>query len=728
MSRFVSILEKYSSLSKDPKRIRNIGISAHIDHGKTTLSDNLLLASKLISSNLAGKQLLLDFDEQEKARGITISSACSTFIFSLDSEDYIINLIDTPGHVDFGEDVTRAMRVLDGSIIVVAAVEGIMPQTETVIFQCLKERVKPILFINKIDRLFTELKEKKENMMKRFEKITGLFNEKIEEFSKSDPYIDSSWKVNILKGTVLFGSAFKKWAVDYESMKKNNFSFSDLFKVYEENKQELLPTKFPLFTCVLSAVVKHLPDPEKAQKYRIEKIWKGEGSLKEELLNLSNKGTTVFVCYKVLFDSLSNPLVLGRLYSGTISKSKELYLLKDTVSLQKIQNVYLCSGNEKQIIPVAYSGNLIGLYGLKNVYSGDTLCENKEATPFEEIKHHSQAVYTLSVRPKYSSNLGELLDALFALNKRDPALKIKINKETGEYLISGMGELHLETILYRLKHEYNLDIISSNPLVLYRETTKTVSEEIEGKSPNGHNLLFFKVGPLNTQLIDFLERGKLQGTFKKQPEDIQKLIALGLERAEAKRLMFIFGENLFIDATKGAQLLKEVSESMKHGFEEIVSSGPIMGEKLRGVKVLLTDVQIHVDNVHRGPAQIIPAMRRAIYKGILLSDKQILEPYCKTILFTEHSLISRLNQLVQEKRGTIVNTDLTSPLLKLEFIAPVSEMIGFSNEIRGITRGKAQWSIESETFHLLPEELTEEVVLKTRKRKGLPEKNIFYTI
>ena len=206
MGRKEDNIAKAMKLIELPDRIRNMGIAAHIDHGKTTLSDNLIAGAGMMSEDLAGKQLMLDFDEQEQARGITINAATASMVHELDGKEYLINLIDTPGHVDFGGDVTRAMRAVDGCIIVVDSVEGVMPQTETVIRQALRERVKPVLFINKVDRLINELKLNGEEMQKRFLKIIMDVNRLLAKYAPAE--FRQDWQVNVQDGRVAFGSAY----------------------------------------------------------------------------------------------------------------------------------------------------------------------------------------------------------------------------------------------------------------------------------------------------------------------------------------------------------------------------------------------------------------------------------------------------------------------------------------------------------------------------------------
>ncbi len=231
----------------------------------------------MISEELAGKQLVLDFDEQEQARGgITINAANVSMVHNYEGNDYLINLIDTPGHVDFGGDVTRAMRAIDGAIIVVDAVEGVMPQTETVLRQALREYVKPVLFINKVDRLIKELKLGPNDILQRFAKIITDVNRLIKKYAPP-PEFRSQWMVKVEDGSVAFGSAYYNWALSVPFMKKTGVSFKDIVELTNSGDLKTLRKKAPpLHVVVLDMVVKHLPNPLEAQKYRIPHLWRGE--------------------------------------------------------------------------------------------------------------------------------------------------------------------------------------------------------------------------------------------------------------------------------------------------------------------------------------------------------------------------------------------------------------------------------------------------------------------
>jgi len=268
------MINKIKELMYQPEYIRNIGIVAHIDHGKTTLSDNLLAGAGMISAELAGDQLYLDFDEQEQARGITIDAANVSMVHKYQDDEYLINLIDTPGHVDFGGDVTRAMRAVDGAVVVVCAVEGIMPQTETVLRQALKENVRPVLFINKVDRLINELKLDPEELQQRFIKVIANANKLIKNMAPEE--LKKKWQVRVEDGSVAFGSAYHNWAININLMQETGINFKDILEYCNNEKQKELAQKAPLSDVLLGMVVEHLPSPDIAQRYRVPNIWSGD--------------------------------------------------------------------------------------------------------------------------------------------------------------------------------------------------------------------------------------------------------------------------------------------------------------------------------------------------------------------------------------------------------------------------------------------------------------------
>ena len=333
--------DKVIALMRIPAQIRNICTSAHIDHGKTTFSDNLLAGAGMMSEHLAGQQRALDFHDDEQQRGITIDAANVSMVHHAKGNDFLINLIDTPGHVDFGGDVTRAMRAIDGTILLADAVEGVMPQTETVLRQALKERVKPVLFINKVDRLIKELKLTPEQMQERLLAIINKVNTLIRQLA--EPEFQEKWQVSVNEGSVAFGSAIHNWALSFPYMKEQNISFKDVIDAYtadDEAAVKELAKKAPLHVVVLDMSIENHPNPVDAQKYRVPKIWHGEvdSELGESLISCDPKGPVVFVCTKIAFDKHAGEVAAGRLFSGTLKQGQELHLIlgKITVRLQQV--------------------------------------------------------------------------------------------------------------------------------------------------------------------------------------------------------------------------------------------------------------------------------------------------------------------------------------------------------------------------------------------------------
>ena len=247
MTRRKKMVERVTELMDQPKMIRNIGIVAHIDHGKTTLSDNLLAGAGMISEEIAGKACWMDSDEEEQARGITIDASNVSMVHEYEGKEYLINMIDTPGHVDFGGDVTRAMRAVDGAVVLVDAVEGTMPQTETVLRQALKEGVKPVLFVNKVDRLINELKVDEMTMQIRLGKVIDKVNKLIK--GMNEEAYNNGWKLDAAQGTVAFGSALYNWAVSVPYMKKSGVSFKDVYEKCTAGDMKWLEEQSALLGC-----------------------------------------------------------------------------------------------------------------------------------------------------------------------------------------------------------------------------------------------------------------------------------------------------------------------------------------------------------------------------------------------------------------------------------------------------------------------------------------------
>ena len=583
MARGRKSIDRVKELMNEPAHIRNIGIVAHIDHGKTTLSDNLLAGAGIISEELAGKQLFMDSDEEEQARGITIDASNVSMVHEYSGQEYLINMIDTPGHVDFGGDVTRAMRAVDGAVVLVDAVEGTMPQTETVLRQALKEQVRPVLFINKVDRLINELKVDEMEMQIRLGKVIDKVNKLIKGMNEES--YNNGWKLDASLGTVAFGSALYNWAVSVPYMKKSGVSFKEVYNRCRSGDMKYLAKNSPLSEVLLDMVVRHLPNPVDAQKRRIGAIWHGDKESIEgkSMLNCDPNGPVALMVTDISFDPHAGEVSTGRLFSGRLKRGDSLYVIGSAMKENRLQQVGIFMGPKRVEVDEIVAGNIAAVTGLKDAMVGSTVTTLMEMTPFESLKHYSEPVMTVAVEAKNMKDLPKLVEVLRQVAKEDPTLVITINEETGEHLISGMGELHLEIVTGRIKRDKGVEIITSEPIVVYRETATQKVESVEGKSPNRHNRFYFDIEPLPDEIVALIKNGEVSMN-QQALERRDVLMKAGLDKDEAKSVKDIKGTNMLFDMTKGIQYLNETMELIIEGIHEALAGGPLADEPVQNLK------------------------------------------------------------------------------------------------------------------------------------------------
>ncbi len=714
---------KVKELVKNPKRIRNIGIVAHIDHGKTTLTDNLVARAGMISEELAGKVVWTDFDEQEQERGITIFSSNVSMVHEFKEDDYLINLIDTPGHVDFGGDVTRAMRAVDGVILLVDAVEGIMPQSETVLRQALKERVRPVLFINKVDRLIRELKATPEQMQEKFMKIIAQVNGLISKYAEKQ--YKEKWKVKVDDGSVAFGSGYRNWAMSFPYMKRTGVSFEDVINLTNDDKEKELAKKADVADVLLDMVVRHLPDPKVAQEYRIPKIWPGdkEAEISKHMVSCDPEGPLAGVITKVYPDPHVGFIASARLFSGVIKNGQDVKLAGQGKT-QRLQQLGLYKGNQRIKMDSVPAGNIVALVGLGDAFSGETICApSVDMTSFEDIKHIFEPVVTKSIEPKNTKDLTKFIEFLRQVNREDPTLEVNINQETGEYLVKGLGELHIEAKIERKLKEKEIDIDASPPIVVYRESVKKKSPEIEGKSPNKHNRFIFSVEPMNENLHKAMVDGHIGDVdVKKKDKDLaQKLEEYGMDYEDAKSVKMIYEKNILLDDTKGIQYLNEAMELVKDGFKDVMNEGPLAKEPCAGVVVRLTDASLHEDAIHRGPAQVLPAVRGAIKNAMMHGEAIFWEPRQVIRIDSPTDQMGGALSEVQNRRGQVEEMEEEDGTTVIKANIPIAEAFGFDGALKSATGGKGFYSLIDVKFETLPSDLHQVVLKQVRDRKGLKE-------
>jgi elongation factor 2 len=720
MARGRKSIDRVKELMNEPAHIRNIGIVAHIDHGKTTLSDNLLAGAGIISEELAGKQLFMDSDEEEQARGITIDASNVSMIHEYDRQEYLINMIDTPGHVDFGGDVTRAMRAVDGALVLVDAVEGTMPQTETVLRQALKEGVRPILFINKVDRLINELKVDEMEMQIRLGKVIDKVNKLIK--GMNEQAYNSGWKLDAPLGTVAFGSALYNWGVSVPFMKKSGVSFKEVYEKCRAGDMKSLAKRSPLCEVVLDMVVKHLPNPLDAQKRRIKVIWHGDHESPEgrAMLNCDPSGPATLMITDISFDPHAGEVATGRLFSGRLKRGTEVYVMGTAKKANRLQQVGIFMGPTRVEVDDLAAGNIAAVTGLKDAVVGSTVTTLHDMTPFESLKHYSEPVMTVAVEAKNMKDLPKLVEVLRQVAKEDPTLQVTINEETGEHLISGMGELHLEIITGRIKRDKGVEIVTSEPIVVYRETITQKAGPVEGKSPNRHNRFYIEIEPLPDEIVALIKNGEVSmNQTALERRDV--LMAAGMDKDEAKNIKDIKGTNMFLDMTKGIQYLNETMELILEGIHEALAGGPLADEPVQNIKIRLVDVKLHEDAIHRGPAQVIPAVRAALKGGMLMAGDALLEPMQKIQITVPTDQMGSATSQIQGRRGQVFDMQSEGDTITVVGKAPVAELFGFAGDIRSATEGRAMWSTEFAGFELVPNSMLKEVVTTIRKRKGLKE-------
>lgn len=701
-------------------QIRNFGVIAHVDHGKTTMSDSLLAASGIIAPSVAGQALALDSMKLEQNRQMTIRGANVTLLYESEGKDYVINMIDTPGHIDFTGRVTRALRAIDGVVVVSDSVEGIMTQTETVTRQALEERVRPVLYINKIDRLVKELRLDAQAMQKWLSNIIADFNRLVDLYA--EPEYKDKWKVSIQSNTVAFGSAKDRWGFNFKMAQKKSVSFKDVYEAYTaegQDKIKALAEKSPLHDAVLGMVVEHHPPPHVAQKYRIPKIWPGDlnSEIGQALLNCDEKGPAMMMVTTINVDPQAGRVATGRLYSGTIKDGDEVYLI-DAKRPGKVQSVNIYMGNTREVVSVLPAGNIPALLGLDYAVSGESISTIKAATAFESIKYVSEPVVTIAVEPKHPKDLPKLVEGLRRITVEDPNLIVKINEETGETLMAGMGVLHLE-IATSLLQEMGLDIVTTQPLINYRETIRAKAGPIMSKSPNKHNKIFLRVEPLPEDIVDLIRTGKLKEDMdKKEMAKILREKGWGTDESRSVQAIDPSG-NMFVDETKGVQFIQESMDSIRSGFDDVIKNGPIAKEQVRGVKFVLHHFVPHEDPAHRGLAQLMPATRRAMLGSILIADPVLLEPILGIEVKCPQEQIGVVAGILSGKRGKLLNVEQKGIIAIIQGEVPASETFDLSESMRGGTAGKAMWTTFFKAWSPVPNSILKTLVADVRKRKGL---------
>lgn len=700
--------------------IRNVGIIAHIDHGKTTMTDSLLVEAGLLSSQVAGSARVLDYLEEEQRRGITIKTANISLLHETGGHTYLINLVDTPGHVDFTGKVTRALRAIDGAVVVVDAVEEVMAQTVTVTRQALEERVKPVLFINKIDRLIEEMKLAPAEIQSKLTRIIADFNNLIENYA--EPEFIEKWKVDPAQESVVFGSALHKWGFTLKTAGEKGIKLgdNDFLEARGKGRHQALSRLVPLHTAIMDMVVKNLPSPVESQKYRVPKIWKGDTSseIGQAMLNCNDEGPTVMCITMAQTIPGTGLVATGRLFSGSVKEGDQIYLVEADKEYS-VQQVSMYMGAFREAAKNISAGNIAALSDLGLARAGHTLvdCRHREAmVPFERVKYVAEPVMTISIEPRKPTDLPKVIEAMNRLSIEDPNLVTTVDKETGQYLMSGIGELHLEIAMNFLR-EYagDVELTASSPIAAYRETVLKRGRIVMAKSPNKRNKFWVEVQPLESKFLELMEKGRFsEQKREEQPADLQREESASIWAVEKNR-------NALVDLSGDAQRLQEAKDSIITGFHWACRSGALCEEPLREVEVKLMKMELDTDPSLREPTQITRAVSRAILGSFLTAKPVLLEPIYKIEVSVQTQWFGTCTSIISRRRGKVLNTEQKGFLTTIIGYIPVAETFGLSAEMRSATSGYAFWQFAFDHWSKIPENLANEVIKKLRERKGLPE-------
>ncbi|XP_006454257.1 hypothetical protein AGABI2DRAFT_189532 [Agaricus bisporus var. bisporus H97] len=810
--------------------IRNMSVIAHVDHGKSTLTDSLVSKAGIIASAKAGDMRFTDTREDEKERGITIKSTAISMYFEVDKEEitsiqqktegneFLINLIDSPGHVDFSSEVTAALRVTDGALVVVDCVEGVCVQTETVLRQALTERIKPVVIINKVDRALLELQVDKESLYQSFQRTIESVNVIISTY-----HDEALGDVQVYpdKGTVAFGSGLhgwgftlrqfsnryaKKFGVDKDKMMVklwgdnyfnpktrkwttngtdadgkplerafNQFVLDPIFRIFdavmnfkkdattsmcekldiklavEERELEgkallkVIMRKFlPAGDSLLEMIVINLPSPKTAQRYRVETLY--EGPMDDEsaigIRDCDPKAPLVLYVSKMVPTSDKGRFyAFGRVFSGTVKAGPKVRIQgpnylpgkKDDLFVKSIQRTVLMMGRYIEPIEDCPAGNIVGLVGIDQfLLKSGTLTTSETAHNMKVMKFSVSPVVQVAVEVKNAADLPKLVEGLKRLSKSDPCVQAYI-AETGEHIVAGAGELHLEICLKDLQDDHaGVPLKISDPVVPYRETVKAESTIVAlSKSQNKHNRLFAKALPLDEAVTKGIEDGKVNARddFKARARVLAD--EFGWDVTEARKIWCFgpdtTGPNLLVDVTKGVQYLNEIKDSCVAAFQWATKEGVLCEENMRGIRYNILDVTLHTDAIHRGGGQIIPTMRRCCYAAALVASPTLQEPVFLVEIQCPENAIGGIYSVLNKRRGQVFSEEQRpgTPMFTVKAYLPVGESFGFNGELRSHTAGQAfpqsvfdHWE-QMNGDPLEKGSKMEELVKSIRVRKGL---------
>ncbi|MGH0186815.1 UNVERIFIED_CONTAM: hypothetical protein FKN15_022611 [Acipenser sinensis] len=846
--------------------IRNMSVIAHVDHGKSTLTDSLVSKAGIIAGARAGETRFTDTRKDEQERCITIKSTAISLFYELSEKDlafikqckdgsgFLINLIDSPGHVDFSSEVTAALRVTDGALVVVDCVSGVCVQTETVLRQAIAERIKPVLMMNKMDRALLELQLEPESLYQTFQRIVENVNVIISTYGEDEGGPMGNIMIDPVVGTVGFGSGLHGWAFTLkqfaemyvskfaakgdaqlnaterakkvEDMMKKlwgesvkievQYAFSDhrmkitlagsmsngkfsksatnadgkklprtfsqlvldpIFKVFDaimnfkkeetakliekleikldsDDKEKegkpllkaVMRRWLPAGEALLQMITIHLPSPVTAQKYRCELLYEGPGDDEAAMgiKNCDSKGPLMMYISKMVPTTDKGRFyAFGRVFSGTVSTGLKVRIMgpnyvpgkKDDLYIKPIQRTILMMGRYVEPIEDVPCGNIVGLVGVDQyLVKTGTITTFEHAHNLRVMKFSVSPVVRVAVEAKNPADLPKLVEGLKRLAKSDPMVQCII-EESGEHIIAGAGELHLEICLKDLEEDHAcIPIKKSDPVVSYRETVSEGSDQMcLSKSPNKHNRLYMKARPFQDGLAEDIEKGDVTARQELKARARYLTEKYEWDVTEARKIWCFgpdgTGPNLLVDVTKGVQYLNEIKDSVVAGFQWASKEGALCEENMRAVRFDIHDVTLHTDAIHRGGGQIIPTARRVLYACQLTAQPRLMEPVYMVEIQCPEQVVGGIYGVLNRKRGHVFEESQVAgtPMFIVKAFLPVNESFGFTADLRSNTGGQAFPQCVFDHWQILPGDPSDsstkpfQVVAETRKRKGLKE-------
>uniref|UniRef100_A0A667WQJ3 Elongation factor 2 n=1 Tax=Myripristis murdjan TaxID=586833 RepID=A0A667WQJ3_9TELE len=728
--------------------IRNMSVIAHVDHGKSTLTDSLVSKAGIIASARAGETRFTDTRKDEQERCITIKSTAISMYYELSENDlafikqskdgsgFLINLIDSPGHVDFSSEVTAALRVTDGALVVVDCVSGVCVQTETVLRQAIGERIKPVLMMNKMDRALLELQLDPEELYQTFQRIVENVNVIISTYGEDE----NGPMGNIMNFFLLYfdpdAGKFSKSATGPDG-KKLPRTFCQLildpiFKVFDaimnfkkdetakliekldikldtEDKEKegkpllkaVMRRWLPAGEALLQMITIHLPSPVTAQKYRCELLYEGPGD-DEAAMGIKNcdpkAPLMMYISKMVPTSDKGRFYAFGRVFSGCVSTGLKVRIMgpnftpgkKEDLYIKPIQRTILMMGRYVEPIEDVPCGNIVGLVGVDQfLVKTGTITTFEQAHNMRVMKFSVSPVVRVAVEAKNPADLPKLVEGLKRLSKSDPMVQETVSEESNVMCLS--------------------------------------------KSPNKHNRLFMKARPFQDGLAEDIDKGDV--TSRQELKARARYLAdkHEWEVTEARKIWCFgpdgTGPNLLVDVTKGVQYLNEIKDSVVAGFQWASKEGALCEENMRGIRFDIHDVTLHTDAIHRGGGQIIPTARRALYACQLTAQPRLMEPVYLVEIQCPEAVVGGIYGVLNRKRGHVFEESqvMGTPMFVVKAYLPVNESFGFTADLRSNTGGQAFPQCVFDHWQVLPGDPFDaaskpsSIVAETRKRKGLKE-------